>query len=55
MTNEEVLQQTLALTLERFAKKTMEYESEIANLNAQMILVASQQKELDVTHEKSEN
>jgi hypothetical protein len=44
MTNEEILQRTLSTTLERIAKKTMEYETEIANLNAQLLLIASQQE-----------
>lgn len=45
MTNEEVLQRTLSTTLERIAKQTMSYETEIANLNAQLILMASQKEE----------
>jgi hypothetical protein len=45
MTNEEILQRTLSTMLERIAKKTMEYETEIANLNAQLLLIASQQEE----------
>lgn len=44
MNNEEVLQKTLSMTLERMAKQALSYESEIANLNAQLILISSQQQ-----------
>jgi len=45
MTNEEILQKTLTMTLERIAKQTMSYETEIANLNAQLIMLANQEEE----------
>lgn len=48
MTNEEILQRTLNTTLERIAKQVMSYESEIANLNAQLIMIAAQQEEKEV-------
>jgi hypothetical protein len=49
MTNEEILQKILSTTLERIAKQTMEYETEIANLNAQLLLISSQQEEKSET------
>jgi prefoldin subunit 5 len=49
MNNEEILQKTLSMTLERLAKQAMAYETEIANLNAQLILIANQQEELKPT------
>jgi hypothetical protein len=45
MNNEEILQKTLSMTLERLAKQAMAYETEIANLNAQLILIANQQEQ----------
>jgi predicted nucleic acid-binding Zn-ribbon protein len=47
MTNEQVLQETLSNTLQRIGKKTVEYESEIANLSAQVIILTSQINELN--------
>lgn len=47
MTNEKVLQETLSNTLQRIGKKTVEYESEIANLSAQVIILNSQINELN--------
>jgi hypothetical protein len=44
MSNEEVLQKTLGMVLERLAKQVLEYETQIANLNAQLILMAAQQQ-----------
>jgi prefoldin subunit 5 len=46
MTNEELLQKTLNSTIERLGKQSMNYEVEIANLNSQIILLASQVEEL---------
>jgi hypothetical protein len=45
MNNEEILQKTLSMTIERMARQAMNYESEIANLNAQLIVIANQQEE----------
>jgi uncharacterized coiled-coil protein SlyX len=45
MTNEEILQKTLNSTLERMGKQAATYEAEIANLNAQLILLASRLEE----------
>lgn len=42
MTNEEILQRTLNATLERLGKQATAYEVEIANLNAQAIVLNSQ-------------
>jgi hypothetical protein len=38
MESQELLQQVLNSTLERFARQTANYEAEIANLNAQIFL-----------------
>jgi hypothetical protein len=46
MTNEQLLQETLSNTFQRIGKKTAEYESEIANLSAQIIILNSQINEL---------
>jgi prefoldin subunit 5 len=46
MTNEEILQKTLNVTLERFAKQVLNYEAEIANLNAQLLSLSSSIDEL---------
>jgi hypothetical protein len=39
MTNEYLLQKTLGMTIERIAKIVSSYESEIVNLNAQLIIM----------------
>jgi hypothetical protein len=39
MTNEDLLQKTLGMTIERIAKIVSSYESEIVNLNAQLIIM----------------
>jgi predicted RNase H-like nuclease (RuvC/YqgF family) len=46
MNNEEVLQKTLSATLERLGKQATAYEVEIANLNAQIIMLNSQLESL---------
>lgn len=46
MTNEEILQGTLNATLDRISKQTRAYEAEIANLNAQIIVLSNQVQEL---------
>lgn len=46
MTNEEILQSTLSATIERLSKQTKMYEAEIANLNAQIIMLTNQVSEL---------
>lgn len=46
MENQELLQQVLNSTLERMARQSMNYEAEIANLNAQIILLKNQVDEL---------
>lgn len=42
MDNEELLQQTINVTLERLGKQSMSYEAEIANLNAKVIMLNSE-------------
>lgn len=42
MTNEKLLEKVLSVTIERFAKQASSYETEIANLNAQVIILSSQ-------------
>lgn len=46
MTNEEILQGTLNATLDRISKQSRSYEADIANLNAQIIVLNSQIQEL---------
>jgi prefoldin subunit 5 len=46
MTNEELLQITLNSTIERLGKQATAYESEIANLNAQITLLNIRIQEL---------
>jgi len=45
MNNEEVLQKTINILLERIARQTAAYESEIANLNAKIIVLNSKQED----------
>lgn len=45
MENTEVLQRTLNATIERMGRQAMNYESEIANLNAQIVILQSQLSE----------
>lgn len=47
MTNEELLQETLNATIQRMGKQATVYESEIANLNAQIIILSKQINELN--------
>lgn len=49
MTNEEILQRTLNATLDRLGKQATAYEVEIANLNAQLIVLNSQLEMLSKT------
>lgn len=42
MNNEDLLQTTLSATIDRLAKQTKMYETEIANLNAQIIVLTEQ-------------
>jgi prefoldin subunit 5 len=53
MTNEELLQVTLNSTIERLGKQATVYEAEIANLNAQIVLLNKRIQEL--AEEKSIN
>lgn len=46
MTNEELLQETLNATIQRLGKQATVYEAEIANLNAQIIILGKQINEL---------
>ena len=46
MTNEEVLQRTLIATISRLSKQAQSYEEEIANLNAQIIMLGDKVQEL---------
>jgi hypothetical protein len=45
MNNEEILQKTLSMTIERLGKQAVSYESEIANLNAQILVMMSQHED----------
>jgi len=42
MTNEEVLQQVLNVTVERLGKQAISYEAEIANLHSQIVILQNQ-------------
>lgn len=53
MTNEELLQSTLNATVERLGKQATAYEAEIANLNAQIVLLNNRIKQL--SEEQAEN
>ena len=53
MTNEELLQSTLNATVERLGKQATTYEAEIANLNAQIVLLNNRIKQL--SEEQTEN
>jgi prefoldin subunit 5 len=53
MTNEELLQQVLNMTLERLGKQASTYESEIANLHAQILVLNSKVEELSKPKTKS--
>jgi len=46
MNNEDLLQATLNATIERLAKQARMYEAEIANLNAQIIVLSNQVESL---------
>lgn len=49
MQNEQILQQVIGEVLDRFAKQTANYEAEIANLNAQILVMKMQNDELIAT------
>jgi len=55
MNNEELLQEVINITLERFGKQSMMYETEIANLNAKVIILNSQIKDLNDKMESLQN
>jgi hypothetical protein len=42
MIDEEMLQKILSMTIERIGKQTTSYEAEIANLNAQILILNKQ-------------
>ena len=46
MTNEELLQQMLNSTVERFGRQAVQYESEIANMSSQLLILNNQLKEI---------
>ena len=54
MDNSEILEATLNATIQRFAQKTQNYEVEIANLTAQVIMLQSQvEKQAEETPAKA--
>jgi prefoldin subunit 5 len=53
MNNEELLQQVLNMTLERLGKQASTYESEIANLHAQILVLNAKVEELSKPKSKS--
>lgn len=54
MTNEEMLQNVINTIIERIGRQTVTYESEIANLNAQVSLHQSKIEELQAELQKIE-
>jgi uncharacterized coiled-coil protein SlyX len=46
MTNEELIQNVLNMTIDRIGKQTVAHESEIANLNAQLLVLNDKVNEL---------
>lgn len=54
MTNEEMLQNVINTLIERMGRQTVTYESEIANLNAQVSLHQARVEELNVELQKIE-
>jgi hypothetical protein len=55
MNNEELLQKVLSMTIERFGKQANLYEYEIANLNAQIIVLNSEANDLSKASTKTES
>lgn len=56
MENAELLQRVLNQTIERMAKQTAQHESEIANFNAQIILLQEQLNDkIDVSGKNIDN
>lgn len=55
MTNEELLQTTLNSTIERMGKQAIAYESEIANLNAQIVLLNNRIQEMSKEQSINDN
>jgi hypothetical protein len=55
MTNEELLQNILNSTIQRFGKQASAYEAEIANLFGQVIMLNNQIKELTEGKSKTKN
>lgn len=51
MDNAELLQKVLSQTIERMARQTAQHESEIANFNAQIILLQQQVNSLQSQNE----
>lgn len=47
MTNEQLLQEILNATIQRIGKQTTQYEAEIANLNAQVMILNNQINDLN--------
>jgi prefoldin subunit 5 len=50
MTNENLLQKTLNITIERLGRQAISYEAEIANLNSQIFILNDKIEELSKTH-----
>lgn len=53
MTNEELLQSILNITIDRMAKQAAKYETEIANLNAQIFMLTDQTNSEDANTENT--
>ena len=51
MTNEELLQKTLNVTVDRLGKQAVYYEAEVAKLNSQILILNEKIEELTNTTE----
>jgi hypothetical protein len=53
MNDEELLQQVLNMTIERFGKQAKNYEAEIANLHAQILVLSNKAEGMSKTKTKA--
>lgn len=55
MVDEEMLQNLLSTAIERIGRQTMNYETEIANLNAQIMILNKQLEDITSSKNNKEN
>jgi hypothetical protein len=53
MTDEELLQQVLNMTIERLGRQSKNYEAEIANLHAQILVLSNKAEGVSKTKTKA--